>query len=118
VRLPHWKYSASRYEGNNHHLVYRDDHLGVELQIVTSRSRSFLKRGERRYYRIDDVETTFRTEEAMLRMLERVWERESRGRHSLIVHLAHSSYSYEDKPKTLLSRLSHRLRHHREDISE
>jgi hypothetical protein len=47
----------------------------------------------------------------MLRMLRKIWERESRDRHSLIVHMARTSYTYEDRPRPLLTRLAARFRH-------
>jgi hypothetical protein len=92
-------------------MMYRDEHLGVELRIETSMSRSWFTKAERRLYYIDGVDTRFTSERSMMRMLRKIWERESRDRHSLIVHMARSAYSYEDRHLPLFSRLAARLRH-------
>jgi len=110
VRYPQWKYSASKYLGQKHYMIYRDEHLGVELRIETSMVRSWFSKAERRLYCIDGVDTRFTSERAMMRMLRKVWERESRDRHSLIVHMARSAYTYEDRQRPLFSRLAARLR--------
>jgi hypothetical protein len=111
VRYPQWKYSASKYVGQKHYMIYRDEHLGVELRIETAMARSWFHRAEKRFYYIDGVDSRFTSERSMLRMLRKIWERESRDRHSLIVHMARSSYSYEDRPLPLISRLAAKLRH-------
>ncbi len=110
MRYPQWKYSASKYVGQKHLMIYRDEHLGVELRIETSMVRSWFSKAERRYFFIDGVDARFTSERAMLRMLRKIWERESRDRHSLITHMARSAYSYEDRRRPLFTRIAARLR--------
>ena len=62
MRYPQWKYSASKYAGQKHYMIYRDEHLGVELRIETSMARSWFRRSERRFFYIDGVDTRFTSE--------------------------------------------------------
>jgi hypothetical protein len=110
TKTPHWTYNSSRYEGKKHCLVYRDDHLGVELQVFTPSGTSFFAGREKKAYLIDGVEKKFRSEQAMLRMLDRIAEREVQGRHSLIIHMSHSLNTYDDRPRSMLRRLTSRFR--------
>lgn len=69
---PKWKYAASVYLKRHHCLLYRDEQLGVQKQVMTRRFSFLLHPREREYYFIDGVDDTFRNESTLLRALARV----------------------------------------------
>jgi hypothetical protein len=64
-----WKYTASVYLKKHHCLLYRDNDLGIQKQVMTRRERSMFRTHEQRFYFIDDVEDTFYTEEELVKAL-------------------------------------------------
>ena len=69
---PKWKYAASVYLKRHHCLLYRDDQLGVQKQVITRRFSFLFHPREREYFFIDGVDDTFRNESTLLRALARV----------------------------------------------
>jgi hypothetical protein len=67
---PAWLYSFRFYRHGMHCIVYRDDTLRVQLQVVT-RTAWYAVRKKRTYYFVDGVKRVFRTEQKMLRALGR-----------------------------------------------
>lgn len=68
---PQWKFTASVYLRRHHCLLYRDDQLGVQKQVMTRRNTILFAPKERSYYFIDGVSRVFHSEERMLRTLKR-----------------------------------------------
>lgn len=68
---PQWKFTASVYLRHHHCLLYRDDHLGIQKQVMTRRNTFLFPPKERNFFFIDGVSTVFRTEERLLRALKR-----------------------------------------------
>jgi hypothetical protein len=68
---PKWKYAASVYLKRHHCLLYRDEQLGVQKQVMTRRFSFLFRPHEREYYFIDGVDNTFHSESALLRALAR-----------------------------------------------
>ena len=68
---PRWKYSASVYHAKKHHMVFRDDDLGVERHIVTRIDPLIFLGREKELYYIDGVDQIFHSEEEMLREMAR-----------------------------------------------
>ena len=85
TETPRWKYSASVYHSKKHHMVFRDDELGVERHIVTRVDPFIFLNGEKELYYIDGVEQTFHSEEEMLREMMR---RKNAVAHNADVELA------------------------------
>jgi len=69
---PKWKYAASVYLKRHHCLLYRDDQLGVQKQVMTRRFSFLIRAREREYFFIDGVDNTFHNESSLLRALARV----------------------------------------------
>jgi hypothetical protein len=69
VGKPHWAYSASIYKPKVHCLVYRDEQLKVQLQIITPRNPTLLWRKPKEFFFIDGVERIFRSEDTLLKAL-------------------------------------------------
>lgn len=59
---PEWKFYSSTYMPRKHYLIYRDDALGVQMQVVTKRKWILFRGKEKTYYFIDGDKRTFRTE--------------------------------------------------------
>ena len=78
---PQWKFTASVYLRRHHCLLYRDDNLGVQKQVLTRRKTFLFAPKERSYFFIDGVSTVFHSEERMLRALKR--KAAARGSFSL-----------------------------------
>ena len=68
--VPRWKYRASIYTKRDHCTLYRDDALGVQMQVMVKREWLLLKPKERVYYFVDGVSHAHRSEEEMLRTLK------------------------------------------------
>ena len=68
MKTPNWTYAASMYLSRKHALIYRDDSLGVQLQIMT-RTRGLFQGVPKEYYFIDGDRRIFATEEKMVRAL-------------------------------------------------
>ncbi len=66
---PEWSFVRSIYLTKKHCLIYRDEELGVQLQVETSSRYSYAGHPKSHYY-IDGVWRPFRSEDAMLRALE------------------------------------------------
>ncbi len=66
---PHWVYSASIYRPKVHCLVYRDERLKVQMQIITPRNPTLLWRKPKEFYFIDGVEKAYRSEEKLIQAL-------------------------------------------------
>jgi hypothetical protein len=71
MRQPNWTYQASMYLPKEHCMVYRDDTLGVQLQVMTRRRRFPWLSRVREFYFIDGVDRAFRSEKSMLEGLRR-----------------------------------------------
>ncbi len=69
IPVPQWKYAASIYLPRHHCLIFRDDALGVQKQVLTRRSSLPFFARERAYFFIDGKKNTFRSEEKLLRIL-------------------------------------------------
>lgn len=72
VLAPQWKYASSIYLPRHHYVVYRDDAMGVQKQVITRRNTIFFTPKEREFYFIDGDQRTFRSEEQLLKALQRV----------------------------------------------
>ncbi len=72
-----WKYTASVYLRRHHCLLFRDENLGVQKQVMTKRKTFLFAPHEREFYFIDGVATVFHSEERMLRSLRRITSRAS-----------------------------------------
>lgn len=70
MKTPDWTYAASMYLPKKHALVYRDDSLGIQLQIMT-KTRGFFQGVPKEYYFIDSDRRTFSSEEKLLRALQK-----------------------------------------------
>jgi len=66
---PDWSFVRSVYLSRKHCLIYRDEELGVQLQVETLLRYSYAEHPKNHYY-IDGVRRPFRSEDAMLRALE------------------------------------------------
>jgi hypothetical protein len=64
-----WKYAASIYLPKHHCVLYRNDELGVQKQVMTRRNTLLFPPKEKEYFFIDGISTVFRTEEKMLAAL-------------------------------------------------
>jgi hypothetical protein len=75
MKTPDWTYAASMYLPKKHALIYRDDSLGIQLQIMT-KTRGFFQGVPKEYYFIDGDRRTFPNEEKMVRALlkRRMWK--------------------------------------------
>ncbi len=74
---PQWKFTASVYLKRHHCMLYRDEHLGVQKQIMTRRNGIFITPKERVYFFIDGVSEVFHSEERMLHRLRKITSEES-----------------------------------------
>ena len=68
---PMWTYCTSVYLPKKHCTVYRDDTLGVQLQVEVKRDWTFFPPKERSYFFIDGDAKVFRSESSLVRELER-----------------------------------------------
>ena len=68
---PVWTYCTSVYLPKKHCTVYRDETLGVQLQVEVKREWTLIPPKERSYFFIDGNEKVFRSEDRLLRELER-----------------------------------------------
>jgi hypothetical protein len=90
---PEWIFVASVYLRKRHCLVYRDDDLAVQLQVIKKRRRVFSPPKEREFYFIDGERKIFRTEARLVAELERRVPRKTSlrtGRRSYWRRLAYS----------------------------
>ena len=79
MATPFWTFGASIYLLKHHCLIYRDESLRVQLQIMT-KTQGFSRGKVREYYFIDGVKKVFRNEESMLKALEHRERRETGSR--------------------------------------
>jgi len=69
---PLWKYCYNHYFPDGQCAVYRDERLGIQLQVRTSdRSRMFAARNHVYRFYIDGVDKAFSSEQSMLRALRK-----------------------------------------------
>jgi hypothetical protein len=68
---PSWKYCSSIYLPKEHCTLYRDEALGVQLQIMMKRGWSIIPPKEKCYYFIDGVDGVFRSEDELVLALEK-----------------------------------------------
>jgi hypothetical protein len=71
MRKPSWTYCTSVYLPKKHCTVFRDESLGVQLQVEVRREWTLFPPKERSYFFIDGVERVFRSEDRMVRALQR-----------------------------------------------
>jgi hypothetical protein len=80
MNRPNWAYQASIYLPRAHCMVYRDDALGIQLQILTRHRAFWTAGGIQEYYFADGMDGMFRDEQSLLEALEkRVSKTEKRG---------------------------------------
>jgi len=77
MRKPAWSYCSSIYLPKKHCVIYRDDNLGVQMQVEVKRDWTFFPPKERQFFFIDGVERTFKSEEKLVRALDRWYFRSS-----------------------------------------
>jgi hypothetical protein len=66
---PTWKYASSVYLAKYHCVIYRDDELGIQKQVVTRRWTLLFQPREREFYFIDGDKRTFRSEDRLMTAL-------------------------------------------------
>jgi hypothetical protein len=66
---PLWKYASSVYLPKHHCVIYRDDALGVQKQVMTRRSPLLFPARERVFFFIDGDKRTFRSQERLMAAL-------------------------------------------------
>lgn len=88
---PKWEYISSKYSDNTHTVVYRDNVLKVQMQIVTKRSNHYNPEKAKFFYFIDGDQRTFYAEDELLNALSQKFDDEDRRRFSLILHWARST---------------------------
>jgi hypothetical protein len=93
MKSPSWRYSSSIYLPRKHCTVFRDDDLGVQLQVMAGRDRTFWRRRRKYQYFVDGVDRVFTSKVDLMRALER----RNAGRTAPLHHQIH---------KWLLSALS------------
>jgi hypothetical protein len=87
---PKWEYVSSRYSDKSHTVMYRDEVLRVQMQIVTKRSDHYNPEKAKYFYFIDAERRVFRSEDELLNALAKKFESEDRQRFSLITHWVRS----------------------------
>jgi len=90
--MPNWNYEASIYLPDKHCLVYRDEDLGVQLQIMTKR-RGIVNGKAKEYYFIDGDNHIYKSEGSLIHALEvrkAKSDRSSRHHQSYLRRLAYS----------------------------
>lgn len=90
---PEWTFVASVYLRKRHCLVYRDDELSVQLQVIKNRRWVFSPPKEKEFYFIDGERKVFRSEAQLIAELRRRMSRKTSlrpNRHSSWRRLAYS----------------------------
>jgi hypothetical protein len=93
MKKPKWTYCASIYLPKKHCLLYRDEGLGVQLQVMTPANRVLFPLKEREYYFIDGVERTFRSEDELMRYHHLASPRGAPATHPLVAQWRKVAYS-------------------------
>ena len=75
---PQWQYVFNTYLPRHHCVLYRDNTLGIQLQVMTKTS-GWISR-PKSYYFIDGVKGTFSSETKLIRRLHRLLIRRARAR--------------------------------------
>jgi hypothetical protein len=88
---PKWEYIASKYSDSAHTVVYRDDVLKVQMQVVTKRGNHYNPEKAKYFFFMDDDRRTFRSEDDLLSALTKKYDDLDRGRYSLIMHWVRST---------------------------
>ncbi len=70
MRKPAWSYCSSVYLPKKHCAIYRDDGLGIQMQVEVKRDWTFFPPKERQYFFIDGIKRTFKSEEKLVHALE------------------------------------------------
>ena len=64
---PQWEYVQALITDNQYHRVYRDDKLGVQMEVTTKRRNGFpVGKTRRRLFYIDGDKKEYRSEEALI----------------------------------------------------
>jgi CheY-like chemotaxis protein len=82
---PQWEYVFNTYLPRHHCALYRDNTLGVQLQVVT-RTSGWISR-PKSYYFIDGVRGSFPSEGKLVRRLHRIMMRRARARLPILHRL-------------------------------
>ena len=93
MKKPKWTYCASLYLPKKHCLLYRDEGLGVQLQVMTRTDRVLFHPKEEEYYFIDGVERIFRSEDELMRYHHAASTRGALATHSLLAQWRKVAYS-------------------------
>jgi hypothetical protein len=72
---PEWKYASSIYLPRHHCVIFRDEEMGLQKQVMTRRNTFLFPPRERNFYFIDGDRRTFRSEEHLLKALLRLRNR-------------------------------------------
>jgi len=70
MKSPSWEYCSSIYFPRKHCTIYRDDDLGVQLQVIVKRHWGVLPTRETHRYFIDGVNRVFRSNADLVEALE------------------------------------------------
>lgn len=67
--IPEWRYVRGFVTTNRYHRVYRDDILGVQLEVLTKRRSGMPVGYGKSYFFIDKDDREFKSKKAMLKAL-------------------------------------------------
>jgi hypothetical protein len=93
---PKWKYVASIYLKRKHILIFRDNVLGLQMQVVSRASNPGSP--SRKLYFLDGDNRAYGTESELTRALANGPERASAGLHPLYVQCVPGSANSESAP--------------------
>jgi len=79
---PQWKYASSIYLPRHHCVIFRDEVMGVQKQVMTRRNTFLFPPRQRNFYFIDGDRRTFRSEDHLLKALLRLRNRRNGHRRS------------------------------------
>jgi hypothetical protein len=68
-QFPIWKFCSSIYRPRKHFTLYRDEKLGVQLEVMVKRNWVFFPPREKQTYFIDGVNRVFTKELKLMRAL-------------------------------------------------
>ena len=80
MRRPSWDYCSHYYVHNKRCAIYRDDGLGVQMQVVVKNDWTFIPPKEHHYFYIDGIKKVYRSEDKLLHALQ---TRVAHHRHNL-----------------------------------
>ncbi len=64
-----WTYVASIYQRNRQYVVFRDEALGTQKQLIIRRDPLFFQACDKEYFYADGIGKTFRSEKKLVRTL-------------------------------------------------